>query len=99
MLRLEPAKMTKAIERAKREHYKVRIINASKREYAVGVYVVRFAVAADGAKMGECNCKGAQAGFYCKHLAAAAQANVMVQSAREEGVMKDFIARNTGWML
>src|SRR5262245_22569315 len=98
MLRLEPAKMTKAIERAKREHYKVRIINASKREYAVGVYVVRFAVI-DGERHGECNCKAGQLDMYCKHLVAGAQANIMVQSMREEGVMKDFIARNTGWML
>lgn len=98
MLKLELDKMQKAIERAKREHLKVRIINAGNREYAVGAYTVRFAVA-NGVKLGECNCRGAQAGYYCKHLCAAAQANIMVQSMREESRIKDFIARNTGWML
>src|SRR5262245_58249861 len=106
MLKLEPAKMTKAIERAKREHLKVRIINAGNREYAVGVYTVRFVVA-NGMKLGECNCRGAQAGFYCKHLAAGAQANVMVQAFREHGAAPeptfeesiDFLARNVGWCI
>jgi hypothetical protein len=98
MLKLEADKMQKAIERAKREHLKVRIINAAKREYAVGVYTVRFVVNGRD-KFGECNCKGAWAGYMCKHVAAAAQANIMVQSMREEADRIDFMARNVGWML
>jgi SWIM zinc finger len=102
MLKLELDKMQKAIERAKREHLKVRIINAGNREYAVGPYTVRFAVA-NGVRLGECNCKGAQAGYYCKHLAAGAQANIMCQSVRElnptPAESQAFISRNVGWMV
>jgi len=102
MLKLEPAKMTKAIERARAEHLKVRIINAGNREYAVGVYTVRFVVNG-GEKFGSCTCKGYQAGYYCKHLAAAGQANIMVQSVRESNPTpaesQAFMSRNVGWMI
>ncbi len=102
MLKLELDKMQKAIERAKKEHLKVRIIDAGNREYAVGVYTVRFAVA-NGIRLGECNCRGAQAGYYCKHLVSAAQANVMVQCVREQNPTpaesQAFISRNSGWMV
>jgi uncharacterized Zn finger protein len=98
MLRLELNKMQKAIERAKAEHLKVRIVDAAKREYAVGVYTVRFVVNGRN-KFSECDCKGARAGYICKHVAAAAQANIMVQSTREEADRMDFMARNIGWMV
>ena len=102
MLKLEQAKMQKAIERAKAEHLKVRIINAANREYAVGVYTVWFIVS-DGQKFGSCTCKGYLAGHYCKHIAAAAQANIMVQSVRESNPTpaesQAFISRNCGWSL
>jgi len=98
MLKLEADKMQKAIERAKAEHLKVRIINAAKREYEVKGYFIRFAVNG-GEKFGSCTCKGARAGYMCKHVAAAAQANIMVQSVREEADRIDFMARNVGWMI
>jgi uncharacterized Zn finger protein len=102
MLKLELDKMQKAIERAKKEHLKVRIINAGNREYGVGAYTVKFAVA-NGVKLGECTCKGYQAGYVCKHLAAGAQANVMVQCVREQNPTpaesQAFLSRNVGWMV
>jgi len=111
MLKLEPAKMQKAIQRAKAEHLKVKVLNVTERTYSVtgskgDVYTVRFIVA-NGHKLGECNCKGGQAGLYCKHLAAGAQANILCQSFRERGAeveptigqMAMYTARNTGWMV
>jgi uncharacterized Zn finger protein len=102
MLRLQKDKMQKAIERAKAEHLKVRIINAARREYGVKGYVVRFAVNG-GEKFGECSCKAGLANMYCKHLVSAAQANVMVQCVREQNPTpaesQAFISRNCGWMV
>lgn len=103
MLNLEPKAMHNAIEKAKTIHPKVRIINADERRYAVtgsrgAAYTVHFVVA-NGRKLAECDCAAGRKGMMCFHVAAAAQANVMVQGMREEAKMKDFISRNTGWML
>lgn len=111
MLKLEPAKMTKAIERAKAEHLKVKAINVAERTYAVtgskgDGYTVRFVVA-NGHKLGECSCKAGQANMYCKHLAAAAQANILCQAFRARGAeveptfgqMAMYTARHSGWMV
>jgi hypothetical protein len=112
MLKLEPAKMQKAIERAKAEHLKVKVVNVCQRTYSVTgksgeTYTVRFAVA-NGHKFGECSCKGGQAGLYCKHLAAGAQANILCQAFRTHGAeveptvgqMFGFEARyGSGWCI
>ena len=100
MLKLESNKMARAIERAKAEHLKVRVISVDNRTYAVtnskGVeYTVRFQVI-NGLKLAECSCP---ATTVCKHIAGAAQVNVMCQSMREPARMKDFISRNVGWMI
>jgi hypothetical protein len=111
MLKLEPAKMQKAIERAKAEHLKVKAVSVADRTYTVTgksgeAYTVKLAVA-NGLKLGACNCKGGKAGLYCKHLAAAAQANILCQAFRARGAesepsigqMAMYTARNEGWMI
>lgn len=100
MLRLESNKMQKAIERAKAEHLKVRVISVDNREYAVTnsrgvVYTVRFQVV-NGLKLAECSCP---ATTMCKHIAAAAQVNIMCHSMREPARIQAFIRRNEGWMI
>lgn len=97
--------MAQAINRAKSERLKVRVVSASERRYAVTnkegkTYAVRFAVA-DGHKLGECACP---ARTICKHLAAAASLNIAVQSQREANPttreMFTFESRyGSGWML
>lgn len=86
MIKLETAKMTKAIERAKAVRPRVRVINAAERVYSVtgskgDVYTVRFSVA-KGMKLAECDCKAGKANQVCYHVAAAAQVNIMAQSMR-----------------
>jgi len=86
MIKLEPATMTKAIERARRVRPRVRVISADERAYSVtgskgDAYTVRFAVA-NGLKLAECSCKAGERDQMCFHVAAAAQVNVMVQSQR-----------------
>lgn len=88
MLKLEPDKMQKAIERAKAVHPKVRVIDADNREYAVtgsrgDVYRVRFVVA-NGHKLGECECVAGRRGHLCYHICAAAAVNMGVQSMRRQ---------------
>jgi len=89
MIKLEPAKMTKAIERAKTIRPRVRVISASERIYSVtgskgDAYTVRFAVV-NGHKLGECDCQAGRRGQVCYHLVSAAQVNVMTQSMRRQG--------------
>lgn len=84
MIKLETKTMTKAIERAKAEHLKVRVISVDERKYAVtgsrgDVYTVRFVVA-NGHKLAECSCPSKT---MCKHIPAAAQVNIMCQSMRQ----------------
>jgi hypothetical protein len=87
MIKLEAKTMTKAIERAKAIHPKVRVISASDRVYAVtgskgNTYTVRFVVV-NGLKLGSCDCPAGQRGQMCYHVASASQVNVMVQSMRQ----------------
>lgn len=84
MIKLETKSMSKAIERAKAVHPKVRVISAADRVYAVtgragNNYTVRFAVAG-GHKLGSCDCP---ARGMCYHIAAAASVNIAVQSMRQ----------------
>lgn len=84
MIKLETKTMTKAIEKAKAVHPKVRVISAADRVYAVtgskgNEYTVRFAVAG-GLKLGSCDCP---ARGVCFHIAAAASVNIAVQSMRQ----------------
>jgi uncharacterized Zn finger protein len=111
MLNLQADKMKKAIERAKAEHLKVRAISVTDRTYAVTskqgtVYTVRFC-AVNRLKLAECSCP---ATTYCKHMAAAAQVNIMCQSMRRgasapvaDGLtgerMEAFYHRNCGWQI
>ena len=58
MLKLEPTKMQKAIERAKTIRPHVRVISAAERTYSVtgskgDIYTVKFVVV-NGHKLGEC---------------------------------------------
>jgi uncharacterized Zn finger protein len=83
MIKLETKTMTKAIERAKAIHPKVRVISASERVYAVtgskgNAYTVRFAVVS-GLKLGSCDCP---ARGMCYHISAAAAVNIGIQSMR-----------------
>ena len=87
MIKLQAAKMTKAIERAKTIRPRVRVISASERIYSVtgskgDTYTVKLAVV-NGLKLGECDCKAGNAGQMCFHIAAASQVNIMVQSMRQ----------------
>ena len=88
MIKLEPNKMQKAIERAKAVRPRVRVINASERIYSVtgsrgGSYTVKFVVA-NGLKLAECDCAAGRQEMMCFHVAAAAQVNVMCQSMRRQ---------------
>jgi uncharacterized Zn finger protein len=81
MHKLTTENMAKAIERAKAERLKVKVVSVSQRRYSVtnssGVtYNVRFAVA-NGHRLGACDCA---ARTVCKHLAAAAAVNVALHS-------------------
>ena len=106
MLRLEIEKMRNAIAKAKKMRPRVTVVDAANRIYSVfvlsGRYTVKFAVA-NGHKLGDCNCKGAQAGFICYHIAAAASLNIAVHSMREDnptpGESSAFLARNIGWFI
>jgi len=101
MLKLTNESMANAIERAKTERMKVRVINADARTFAVTskgkTYTVRFVVA-NGHKLGSCDCA---ARTHCKHLAAAASLNIAVQSMRQPtpAESKAFLARNVGWCI
>src|SRR5262249_16998204 len=88
MIKLESNKMQRAIERAKAVRPRVTVINADERTYSVtgskgNRYTVRFVVV-NGLKLAECDCNAGQAEMMCFHVAAAAQANIMVQSMRRQ---------------
>ena len=102
MLELTSKTMAGAIERAKAERMKVRVVSAERRTFAVTngkgkTYTVRFVIA-DGRKLGSCDCA---ARTVCKHLASAAAVNIAVQSQRQPtpAESKAFLSRNVGWML
>jgi hypothetical protein len=83
MIKLEIKTMTKAIQRTKEVHPKVRVINADHRVYAVtgskgGAYTVKLAVA-NGHKLASCDCP---AKGMCFHIAAAAAVNIGIQGMR-----------------
>src|SRR5262245_52805218 len=87
MLKLEPTKMHKAIERAKAIKPHVRVISAAERTYSVtgsrgDIYTVKFVVV-NGLKLAECDCAAGQRGQMCYHVPACAQVNIMVQSMRQ----------------
>ena len=86
MIKLEPNKMQKAIERAKAVRPRVTVLSADERIYSVtgsrgGAYTVKFVVA-NGLKLAECDCAAGRQEMMCFHVAAAAQVNVMCQSMR-----------------
>jgi hypothetical protein len=88
MIKLENNdKMTKAIERAKAAHPRVKWLG--ERAYTVSssdgqrLYTVRFEVTS-GNKFAACNCKAGQAGMLCYHVAAAASVNIAVASIRRQ---------------
>jgi len=72
MIKLEPNKMQKAIERARAIRPRVTVINASERLYSVSssrkahlgqvFYTVRFVVV-NGMKLAECDCAAGQLAF------------------------------------
>jgi len=103
MLELTSKSMANAIERAKAERMKVRVLSADERTFAVTnrsngkTYTVRFVVA-NGHKLGSCDCA---ARTVCKHIASAAAVNIAVQSQRQPtpAESKAFLARNVGWMV
>ena len=102
MLRLTNESMKGAIERAKAERLKVRVLSVDERKFAVTngkgkTYTVRFVIA-NGHKLGECDCA---ARTVCKHLASAAAVNIAVQSQRQPTPAESqaFLARNTGWVI
>ena len=87
MIKLEPNKMQKAIERAKAVRPRVTVLSADERIYSVtgsrgGAYTVKFMVK-NGLKLAECNCAAGRQEMMCFHVASAAQVNVMVQSMRK----------------
>ncbi len=88
MLKLDSAKMAKAIQRAKTLHPRVRVISADDRVYSVtgskgDAYTVKFVVV-NGLKLAECDCKAGKAGQMCYHIPAAASLNIAVQSMRRQ---------------
>lgn len=101
MLELTSKTMAGAIQRAKAERLKVRVLSVDNRTFAVtsknGTYTVRFVVV-NGHKLGECDCA---ARTVCKHIASAASVNIAVQSQRQPtpAESKAFLARNVGWMV
>ena len=87
MIKLEPNKMQKAIERAKAVRPRVTVLSADERIYSVtgsrgGAYTVKFVVA-NGLKLAECDCAAGRQEMMCFHVASAAQVNVMAQSMRK----------------
>jgi len=89
MLKLEPNKMQKAIERAKTIRPRVTVISAAERTYSITgskgkTYNVRFVIV-NCLRLAECNCKAGQRDKMSFHVAGASQVNVMVQSMRQQG--------------
>jgi hypothetical protein len=83
MIKLEPSKMKKAIERAKAIH--PRVTRLAERSYRVtssngqDSYTVHFKVVG-GHKLAECDCKAGRAGMICFHVAAAGAINIALHS-------------------
>lgn len=89
MLKLTNESMAKAIESARSIRARVRVIDAANRTYGVtgsngAEYTVQFMVK-NGQKFGCCNCPASGFNRVCRHLAQAAQVNVMVQDMRRRG--------------
>jgi hypothetical protein len=89
MIKLEESKMTKAIEKARREKPFVRVVGW--RQYEVknkktgATYSVGFDVR-DGQRFASCSCAAGQAGrFVCYHVAACAGAHVCIAATRTSG--------------
>lgn len=104
MLKLTTESMAGAIQRAKAERMRVRVLSVDNRTFEVTngkgkTYTVRFVVA-NGNKLGACDCA---ARTVCKHIASAASVNIAVQGMRAAeptpGESKAFLARNSGWMI
>ena len=105
MHKLTHETMSGAIQRAKAERLKVRVLSVDERKFEVTNsktgkrYTVRF-VLANGNKLGACDCA---ARTICKHIASAAAVNIAVQSQRganpTPGESKAFMARNVGWCI
>jgi len=85
MIKLTKENTARAIERCKQLKPKVRFLED--RTFAVesannpNVYQVRFDVK-DGEKFGECQCKAAERGLVCYHIAGAAAVNILRQSMK-----------------
>src|SRR5215470_11023069 len=88
MIKLEPNKMQKAIERARVIRPRVRVHSADHRQYGVsgsqGNEYTVFFVVVNGHKLASCDCPAGRSEQLCYHIAAAAQVNVMVQSMRRQ---------------
>lgn len=85
MIQLTKENTTCAIERCKELKPKVRFV--AERTFNVfssnneNVYTVKFAVA-NGKKLAECQCKAAERGLICYHIAAAAAVNIYRQGLK-----------------
>lgn len=85
MIKLTAENMKRAIERCKQLKPKVRFI--AERLFAVqssnndNTYYVQFFVE-NGDKFGKCECKAAERGLICYHIAAGAAANISRQSMK-----------------
>jgi len=78
--------LEKAIQRAKKIRTKVRFISFGK--YAVkgtkgNFYTVKCERAANGERMVECECRGAEKGLVCYHAAAALSLHVGLAKQRQ----------------
>lgn len=88
MIKLTEENTAKAVERCKQLRPKVKCIKD--RLFVVyssnnsNVYHVKFDVQ-NGEKFGECECKAAEKGLVCYHIAASATANI-VRQANKKGL-------------
>ena len=86
MIKLTTENTKKAVERCHQLKPTVRFVADRVFEVRSGrnanIYQVRFAVATDGSKLGECNCKASERGLICYHLVAGATANIYRQSLK-----------------
>lgn len=85
MIQLTKENTQRAIERCKQLKPKVRFVE--ERTFNVisanndNIYTVKFAVA-KGKKLAECQCKAAERGLICYHIAAAAAVNIYRQGLK-----------------
>ena len=88
MIKLTTENTARAIERCKQLKPQVRFI--AERIFEVSsarnsnVYQVRFAIATDGSKLGQCNCKASEKNLVCYHLVAGATANIYRQGLKRQ---------------